>query len=129
VSTLAAERWTTTERGECLLCTADDDRSKVDTGTDLEDGRRVYVCGECTTRLAKIAPVGSKAVDAVREQLEGELRVRDESIAALSAQLGSAEASLVEQRELLVQRGEALAQAKVLASTATASLQQIGALE
>jgi hypothetical protein len=130
VSTVASERWLLSEdKGEsCLTCTRSDG-PLVDCGLELEDGRKVYVCVECVTRLAKVARVGSKAVDAVREQLEAEIAERDQRLAALAGQLVQAESTLAEQREQAARRADALSNAKVLAVQAMGSLQQIGALE
>lgn len=126
MSTVAAERWTTTERGECLLCTAED-RPMVDTHLDIGE-QRVYVCEECGTRLAKVLRVGSKATAAVREQYEGEIAERDQRIRSLSDTLSEREKTIETQREEMARRGDALAQAKALASGAEASLQQLGRL-
>ena len=123
---VTAERWTTTERGECLLCTAHDDRSKVDTGTDLEDGRRVFVCTECVTRLAKVQRVGSKATDAVRDELEAEIAERDQRLASLAGQLSEQERKLDEQGVQLESCRGGLNEASVWASQAVGLLQQIG---
>ena len=81
---------------------------------------------ECVTGLAKTARVGSKAAEALRFEYENELAERDARVNALAEQLRVAERNLAEQREQSVRSQEALDQARVLASQAVGSLQQIG---
>lgn len=69
----------------CVFC--ETDGPLVDTGLELDGERRLYVCPDCVTGLARTARVGSKAAEALRGEYEAEVRGRDERLSALADQL------------------------------------------
>jgi hypothetical protein len=128
VSTISATRWQllgeAREAAACVFC--ESGGPLVDTALELDGERRLYVCPECVTGLARTATVGSNAAEALRHEYESEIRERDERLRSLADQLGEQERQFAEFRELLSDSQEQLGNARILSSQAVGILQQIG---